>query len=82
MKIIPNYIKKKKTAKLTPTVAYFLQQSHSYSNKVILPNSATAYRPIGAIFIQTTTDLKQQSDPGARSLARVKVRKAKFLFGI
>jgi hypothetical protein len=39
------------------TVAYFHQQSHSYSNKAIAPGSVTFYGSMGTIFIQTTTDI-------------------------
>ena len=34
------------TSKPTPTVAHFLQQSHTYSNKVTPPNNAIPYGSI------------------------------------
>jgi hypothetical protein len=35
---------------------HFLQWGHTYSNKVIPPNSVTPYEPMGAILLQTTTE--------------------------
>ena len=40
------------TSKLTSTVTHFLQQDHTYFNKVTPPKSATSF---GDIFFQTTT---------------------------
>jgi hypothetical protein len=45
---------RRKLLKLTPTVTHSFQQGHTYSNKAVLPNSATPW----AKHIQTTTELK------------------------
>jgi hypothetical protein len=42
------------TSKPTPPVTHFLQQGYTYFNKATSPNSAAPYRPMRAIFIQTT----------------------------
>jgi hypothetical protein len=40
----------------SPTpVTHFLQNGYTYSNKAISSNSATPYKTMGAILIQTTT---------------------------
>ena len=48
---------RRRVSKSIPTVTYFLQHSHTYSNKPTPPNTATPYGLMGATFIQTTTGL-------------------------
>ena len=43
------------TSTATPTVTYFLQQGHTYSNKPTPSNSAIPYELIGVNYIQMTT---------------------------
>jgi hypothetical protein len=60
---LPHWVElEHRTSKLTPTVAHFLRQGHTHSNKAIPPNSVTpcglsiqTHESMGAISIQTIT---------------------------
>jgi hypothetical protein len=46
-------VARRKISKPTPTLTHFLQQNHTYSNKVTPPNSAWAKH------VQTTTEFQR-----------------------
>ena len=62
-----------------PSVTHSPQQGHTYFNKATPPNSPSSYKPMRAIFIQTTTQYKKNHFKASKYLIKFRSAKDKFI---